>query len=155
MSEKILLLTGRLAEGQLNRVLNSMQPAGFMYKTQQIGISVAALMTPKLIRRRVSEVGDADRILVPGRCRGNLDELSSHYHVPVQRGPNDLKDLPAFFGCKGNPPDLSRHDCLIFAEIVEAPHLSVEKILIQAASYAEAGADVGHPERLTEPDTRL
>ena len=142
MSEKILFLTGRLAEGQLDRVLNSMQPAGFMYKTQQIGISVAALMTPKLIRRRVSEVGDADRILVPGRCRGNLDELSSHYHVPVQRGPDDLKDLPAFFGRKGNPPDLNRHDCLIFAEIVEAPHLSVEEILGQAASYAEAGADV-------------
>ena len=83
MSEKILFLTGRLAEGQLDRVLNSMQPAGFMYKTQQIGISVAALMTPKLIRRRVSEVGDADRILVPGRCRrrragrGSCDEAIS------------------------------------------------------------------------------
>ncbi len=142
MSEKILFLTGRLAERQLNRVLDSMQPADFMYKTQQIGISVAALMTPKLIRRRVTEAGDADRILVPGRCRGDLDELSSHYRVPVQRGPDDLKDLPAFFGRKGNPPDLSRHDCLIFAEIVEAPHLSVEEILTQAASYAAAGADV-------------
>jgi hypothetical protein len=53
MSEKILFLTGRLAERQLNRVLDSLQPADFMYKTQQIGISVAALMTPKLIRRRV------------------------------------------------------------------------------------------------------
>ena len=142
MSEKILFLTGRLAQRQLNRVLDSLQPADFLYKTQQIGISVAALMTPKLIRRRVSEAGDADRILVPGRCRGDLDELSRHYHVPVERGPDDLKDLPAFFGRSGPAPDLSRHDCLIFAEIVETPHLPVEEILAQAASYAAAGANV-------------
>ena len=142
MSEKILFLTGRLAERQLNRVLDSLQPADFMYKTQQIGISVAALMTPKLIRRRVPEPGDADRIIIPGRCRGDLDELSSHYRVPVERGPNDLKDLPAFFGRPGPPRDLSRHDCLIFAEIVEAPHLPVEEILAQASHYAGAGADV-------------
>lgn len=142
MSEKILFLTGRLAERQLNRVLDSMQPADFLYKTQQIGISVAALMTPKLIRRRVTEAGDIDRILVPGRCRGDLDELSSHYRVPVERGPDDLKDLPAFFGRSGSPRDLSRHDCLIFAEIIEAPHLPVEEILAQASQYAAAGADV-------------
>jgi len=142
MSEKILFLTGRLAEGQLHRVLDSMQPANFMYKIQQIGISVAALMTPKLIRRRVPEPGDANRILVPGRCRGDLEELSSHYHVPVERGPDDLKDLPTFFGRDRGPRDLSRHDCLIFAEIVEAPHISVEEIMAQATAYAGAGADV-------------
>ena len=50
-------------------------------------------------------------------CRGDLDDLSRHYGVPVLRGPDELKDLPQFFGRNGTAPDLSRHDVLIFAEI--------------------------------------
>ena len=51
-------------------------------------------------------------------------------------------DLPDFFGRKRRAPDLSRHDTLIFAELVEAPRMSVEAILEHAASYVDDGADV-------------
>lgn len=142
MPERILFLTGKLAEKQLHRVLQSMQPTDFAYEVKQIGISVAALMTADLIRRRVSGDQGADKIMVPGRCRGDLEELSMHYRIPVVRGPNDLKDLPEYFGRDGPPPDLSRHDVRIFAEIVEAPNLDVDGILAQAEAYARSGADV-------------
>jgi len=142
MSERILFLTGRLAEPQLHRVLDSMQPTDFAYQVRNIGISVAALMTPSLIQRRLADADGADRILLPGRCKGGLDGLTDHFGVPVERGPEDLKDLPVFFGRKGEKPDLSGHDCLIFAEITDAPLLDVAAIMERAAAYKEAGAEV-------------
>ena len=53
-----------------------------------------------------------------------------------------MKDLPAFFGKGGAPPDLSRHALRIFAEIVDAPQLSVEAILARAELLRAEGADV-------------
>lgn len=142
MSERILFLTGRLAEKALNRVLKSMQPAAFDYKVKQIGISVAALMTAPLIERRVADAEGADRIMVPGRCRGDLERLSQRYRVPVVRGPDDLKDIPEFMGHGDKEPDLSRYDMRIFAEIVDAPDLKVEAILDRARAHKADGADV-------------
>jgi len=65
-------------------------------------------MTTDMIRRRVAAPvfsegaaehapQRADRIIVPGRCRGDVEALSLHYGVPVERGPEELKDLPRHF----------------------------------------------------------
>lgn len=147
MSENLLFLTGKLAEKSLRKVLAEMQsaepePPAFNYRITQLGVSVAALMTPELILRRLSDIGDADRILLPGLCRGDLSQLESKYGVPVERGPDDLKDLPQFFGRGGKKPDLSAYDVKIFAEIVEAPELDIEAILARAHHYRRQGADV-------------
>lgn len=142
MAERILFLTGRLAEKPLHRVLESMQPADFRYRVQDIGISVAALMTTQLIERRVKDSAGADKIMVPGRCRGDLEKLSGQFGVPVVRGPDDLKDIPEYFGRGGLRPDLSRHDARIFAEIVDAPTLDVGGIVERARAYKADGADV-------------
>ncbi|HEX6092548.1 MAG TPA: DUF6513 domain-containing protein, partial [Dongiaceae bacterium] len=95
-----------------------------------------------IIRRRLPQPLQADRVILPGRSRGDLDELAQEFGVPFSRGPDDLKDLPEFFGRQGKPVDLSRHDVRIFAEIVEAPSLDVPGILARAAAYRAAGADV-------------
>ena len=58
------------------------------------------------------------------------------------RGPDEIADLPAFLGRAGEPPDLSRHDMRIFAEIVDAPMLSIEALVARARALAAAGADV-------------
>ncbi|WP_204312108.1 DUF6513 domain-containing protein, partial [Escherichia coli] len=68
------------------------------------------------------------RLIVPGRCRGDLAALAEHFGVPVQRGPEELKDLPAFFNRAAKPVDLSDAGPLIFAEIIDAPRLGVEDI---------------------------
>src|SRR5262245_31983679 len=142
MSEHILFLTGRLAEPRGTRVLESMQPTEFSYEIHDVGVKVAALMTGDMIRRRLHAPLDADRVVVPGRCRGDLAALSEHFHTPFVRGPDDLKDLPEYFGRHGAPRDLSRHDVRIFAEIVDAPSLDVGAIVSRAQVHRAAGADV-------------
>lgn len=142
MPEHIVFLTGRLAEKSLRRVLDSMHPAPFTWEVREIGIQVAGLMTADLVRRRVAPPVAADRIMVPGRCRGDLDSLAAHCGVPVLRGPEELKDIPQHFGRRGGPPDLSRHDVTLFAEIVDAPRMDVAAIVERARRYRADGADV-------------
>lgn len=140
--EHIVFLTGRLAEKGLHRVLESMAPAPFTWEVREIGVQVAALMTADLVRRRVAAPVEANRIIVPGRCRGDLDMLSAHYGLPVERGPDELKDLPRFFNQKAKPMDLSQQDILIFAEIVDAPQLDIPAICARARQHVAEGADV-------------
>jgi dihydropteroate synthase-like protein len=106
------------------------------------GVKVAALMTGDIIRRRVTLPEGTTRVILPGRCRADLDALARHFGVPVERGPDEIVDLPAYFGRGAKPPDLSRHDIRIFAEIVDAPNLSPAAILARAQSLAVKGADV-------------
>ncbi|MEW5708134.1 MAG: DUF6513 domain-containing protein [Pseudomonadota bacterium] len=142
MPEHILFLTGKLAEKSLHKVLEGMQPAPFIFEVVQIGINVAGLMTADLIRRRLPKPVKADWIMVPGRCRGDLEALSRHYGVPVKRGPDELKDIPRYFGAKDLQPDLDRYDILVFAEIVDAPLLPISALLARADRYRRDGADV-------------
>ena len=139
---RILFLTGKLAEKSLIRVLESMGPAPFDWTVHQLGLSVAALMTADMIERRLPDARGADRIMVPGRCRGDLDHLSTHLGVPVVRGPDELADLPRFMGRAAAAPDLSRYDTLVFAEIVDAPELSLSALAARATELAGYGADV-------------
>lgn len=140
--DHILFLTGRLALPSLTRVLEGMAPTPFTWEIRELGLQVAALMTADMIRRRLAAPLGAQRVIVPGRCRGDLDALSAHYGVPVKRGPDEVKDLPQFFGREARPVDLSRYDTEIFAEIVDAPRLDVEGIVARAREYAAQGADV-------------
>ncbi len=142
MSEQILFLTGKLAEKRLHRVLDAMPEKDFEYEVKNIGVSVAALMTAEMIGRRLEEANGFDRIIVPGLCRGDLEELGKKLNVPISRGPIDLKDLPVFFGRDGKPVDLSRYDTKIFAEIVDAPQSTIEDIIKRAERYRDDGADV-------------
>ena len=139
--ERILFLTGSLAEKQLRSVLEKMQP-DFSYKVHQLGLKVAALMTADMIERKLKETFGATRMIVPGRCRGDLDALSKKLGIPVERGTDEVKDLPLFFGKKIQNVDLSRYSVKIFAEITDAPNLTVPEILNRALYYRENGADV-------------
>ncbi len=141
MSEHILFLTGRLAEKQLHNILQKMQPE-FTYTVFQPGVKVAALMTADMIARRLTDTFGADRIIVPGRCRGDLDALSQQLNVPVERGPDELKDLPQYFGKAAHKIDLSQYSVKIFAEITDAPHLSVPEVIKRAEYYRNNGADI-------------
>ncbi len=145
-AENLLFLTGKLAEKSLHKILAEVQSnpktPPFKYRIQQIGVSVAALMTPELIARRLKETGDADKVILPGLCLGDISQLEAQYGVPVERGPNDLKDLPQYFGQAGVTPDLSQYDVRIFAEIVDAPFLSVDDIIKKAQQYQSQGANV-------------
>jgi len=146
MTQNLLFLTGKLAEKSLNKVLSEVhsnpKTPPFKYRVEQIGVSVAALMTPDLIARRVKHIGDADKVIIPGLCQGDLTKLEAQYGIPVERGPEDLKDLPQYFGHAGVEPDLSRYSVQIFSEIVDAPYLSVEGVVRKAEQFRQQGANV-------------
>lgn len=144
MAEKLLFLTGKLAEPALRKVLAEMAPVEFDFDIHQLGLSVAALMTDKMIERRLADksLAEYDQIIVPGRCRGDLEKLSKEMAVPIVRGPEEVKDLPLFFGKEREAIDLSRYDVKIFAEIVDAPELDIHSIISRAMYYREAGANV-------------
>lgn len=141
MTEHILFLTGKLAEKQLRQILASMEPE-FSYTVLEMGIKVAALMNAEMIGRRLKDTHGATRIIIPGRCPGDLTALSAQLGVPVERGPEEVKDLPLYFGKKIKQSDLSQYKTKIFAEVVEAPFLSVAGILKRAKYYRCNGADV-------------
>jgi dihydropteroate synthase-like protein len=141
MNEHILFLTGSLAEKQLRSILEKMQPA-FSYTVHQLGLKVAALMTADMIERKLKDTFGATKIIVPGRCRGDLDTLSEKLGIPIVRGTEEVKDLPLFFGKKIQNVDLSRYSVKIFAEITDAPNLTVPEILNRALYYQKNGADV-------------
>lgn len=141
MTEHILFLTGKLAEKQLRQILEKMQP-DFTYTVHQLGVKVAALMTADMIARRLKDTFNANRIIIPGRCRGDLDTLSQGLGLPVERGPEELKDLPLFFGKEAHKPDLSQYKVKIFAEIVDAPQSTIEQIVARAYYYRNNGADI-------------
>lgn len=146
--ERIVFLTGRLAEANLRRVLATIEPPAFEHEVREIGLQVAALMTADMVRRRVAAplvLADgraAERMILPGRCRGDVEALSVHYGIPVQRGPEELKDLPQFFNREAKPIALDEYRVAIFAEIVDAPRLTVEQVVERARRYAADGANV-------------
>jgi len=140
--EHLLFLTGKLAEKRLHRILESMQPTDFTYEVENIGVNVAALMTAEMIKRRLTMLESPDRVIVPGLCRGDLPAVSEFFNVPFIHGPIDLKDMPVFFGHDCKVPDLSQHNVLIFAEIVNAPDITVEEIVTRARKYQRDGADI-------------
>jgi dihydropteroate synthase-like protein len=141
MNGHVLFLTGKLAEKQLHRILEKMQP-DFTYTVHQLGLKVAALMTTDMIKRRLQDTLGADRIILPGRCRGDIDDLAQHFNIEVVRGPEELKDLPAFFGKKAHAYDLAEYKVKIFAEITDAPYLDIDAVLARAQYYKNNGADV-------------
>jgi dihydropteroate synthase-like protein len=142
MRERVLFLTGRLAESRLEKVLHGMAPTPFDWSIFNVGVKVAALMTEPILMRRLPRPIDADRVVVPGRCRADLARLAQAFERPFQRGPDELKDLPAFLGKAGAGLDLSRHAVRIFAEIVDASQIGLEAILARAGALRAEGADV-------------
>ena len=137
----VMFVTGRLARPRLEAVLAAMAPT-FTYEILDIGVKVAALMTEPILINRLPRPLSASRVILPGRCRADLDRLSVAFGTRFERGPDEVKDLPAFFGKRGGPPDLSRHDLRIFAEIVDASALSLDALLARARALQASGADV-------------
>ncbi|QDT27219.1 Pterin binding enzyme [Gimesia panareensis] len=142
--ERILFVTGRLAEFSLREILEKLAPqVGFEYEVAVLNVQVAALLHVPLIQRRLQVPAGIDWVMLPGMCKGDLQVLTDHFGIPFQRGPKDHFDLPEYFGQAGRPPrDLSRFDIEILAEINHAPLLSDEEILRLAERYRDSGADL-------------
>lgn len=145
LQERILFVTGRLAEFSLKRVVETIsQREGFAFDIQVLSVNVAALLNTHLVKQRLQITEKYDRVLIPGWCRGELDELTTLFGIPFERGPKDLFDLPEYFNNaeKRAAPDFTKYDIEILAEINHAPLLTDFEIIAQANHYRENGADI-------------
>ncbi|MQT11506.1 dihydropteroate synthase [Rhizobiales bacterium Sp-1] len=142
MGEHVVLVTGHLARPRLERVMEAIGRDAFAWSVVDVGVKVAALMTEEIVRRRLKLPEGATKVVFPGRARVDLDRLSEAFGVPMVRGPEEVADLPRWFGRGGGPPDLSRYDLRLFVEMVDAPRMSVEAIVARARRDRAAGGDV-------------
>ena len=142
---RLLFVTGRLAEFALRQLLDELAPrAGFVPEVAVLPISVAALMTPAWVARRLEIPAGIDRIILPGHCRGDLAPLLMKAgDVSVEVGPEDLRDLPRHFGQdKAQSQGYGPYDIEILAEINHAPQLPRDVLIAQAEQFVRDGADV-------------
>ncbi len=140
-----LFVTGRLAEFALRRVLDELAPrVGFRAEVLVLPISVAALMTPRWIARHLDVAEGVDKVILPGYCQGDLAPIVEKTQgVPVESGPEDLRDLPRHFGqARGEPAGYGGFDVEILAEINHAPRLEPTELIRQAERFRSEGADV-------------
>ncbi|MFI5455264.1 MAG: DUF6513 domain-containing protein [Isosphaerales bacterium] len=142
---RILFVTGRLAEFALRRLLDDLAPrAGFSAEVAVLPISVAALMTPKWVARHLDVLEGVERVILPGYCQGDLGPIIEKARgIPVEHGPQDLRDLPLLFGQPGGaPPGYGAHNIQILAEINHAPGLEQRALIEQAEQFRSQGADL-------------
>jgi len=142
MAERLLFLTGHLAEQRLRRQLEVIKTADYDCSVVNIGVKVAALMTEAIIKRRLPMPIIADRVIFPGRASLDAEQLSYHFGVPFVRGPDEIADIPAYLGHHGRAAALDQYDIRIFSEIVDAPRLETNELLDRARRLMAAGADV-------------
>src|ERR687887_781345 len=141
MADRYLFVTGKLAAPALRATLERTD-LPFDYEVAVMRITVAALMTADWIARRLEVPDGVTRIMIPGLCQGDPAVLSERFDVPAEKGPADLKRLPAFFGQADARLRYGARDIRVFAEINNVPHLDRERILETASYYRDAGADV-------------
>ncbi|MEZ6127762.1 MAG: DUF6513 domain-containing protein [Planctomycetaceae bacterium] len=142
--QKILFVTGRLAEASLREVVASLaRKLNFRYEVAVPGIQVAALLHVNLLLRRLHIGGDIDRVILPGWVQGDLSELEQQFGKPFERGPKDLQDLPEYFGLgKRQQADLDRYSIDIIGEINHATRLPLAHVVAEAKRMSADGADV-------------
>jgi len=142
--EHIHFVTGRLAERSLREVAAGVaESSGFAYTIDVLPITVAALMTPEWIARRIDPPPATTRVIVPGYCEGDLSIIERAAGAPVERGPRDLRRLPEHFGRAATTDDTyGGYDIELVAEINHCPRLELHEILEQAERLRADGADV-------------
>lgn len=146
-TESIHFVTGRLSEPALQNILSQIAvQCDFEYTIDVLPITVAALMTPAWIAKRITIPPKTDRIVLPGYCRGDLSELKKVTSLPIEIGPKDLRQLPQFFGQSALKDSFGDWDIEIIAEINHAPRMTITAILSAAEAMKNDGAtliDVG------------
>jgi len=142
MKNNILFITGKLAEKNIRSILDSIKDKDFTYEIRNLNINVAALLTTEMIYRRIGDVDNFNKIILPGKVRGDIDELAKKLKIEIKRGPEELKDLPVMFGGDSLKHDLSKYEVHIFAEITDAPNMKIQEIISMADIYRNNGADI-------------
>ncbi len=136
-------VTGKLAQVAVREIVGQLSDThGFQYTIGVMPITVAALMTPRWLRRHLDVPNGATHIILPGYCDSGLDELAASQPIPMILGPKDCRDMPHLFGADRADIDLSGYDIEIIAEINHATRQTVAEVLREAKALVDEGADM-------------
>ncbi len=146
---EVIVVTGRLAERLVTQVTDDIaRESNGSLRVVVVPISVAALchvdwLLQKLPGAWPQDATSISRVILPGWCQGEIALLTDRFGVPFERGPIDVRDLPAYLGLGAKAPaNLDAYDIEILAEINHAPRMSDGDIVALAARYREHGANV-------------
>jgi len=137
----VLFVTGRLAEPALRRMLAEQQ-FPFATEVAVLRITVAALMTTEWIGKFLELPAGVDLVMLPGLVEGDAEALAAKLGVRVEKGPKDLRDIPAHFGRAARAVDYGSHRIEILAEINNAPRMERAALRAMADYFRASGADV-------------
>lgn len=142
-NEHFLFVTGQFAEPLLKRMLPELAASfGFRYSVTVMPIKIAGLMSVPWLVERLQVPPEVTRVLLPGRCTGDLRQLQQVLGLPVERGPNDIHELPEYFRrrhCPCLPQD--EYSLKIVSVIKDAANLSQGTLLDAADRLVAEGAD--------------
>ena len=142
--KRILFVTGRLAQHALKNELKILaSEVDIDYEVAVLPITVAALMTPTWIAKKLTIPPKTDLVIIPGYCQGDLSPLIAILPCPIEVGPRDLRKLRQHFGLGYQPPhNYGESNIEIIAEINHAPRLPLPEIITTAKQLANDGADI-------------
>ena len=140
MAERLVFLTGHLAEPRLKRVLDGLGETEF----------AGEIARHRRQGRGADDRGDHPAPADATRCRPTASSCpgAAAATSTASRGISACRSCAAptrsptcrpILGRGGEPPDLSRHDMRIFAEIVDAPMLAVEAIVERGTALRRRG----------------
>ncbi|MEM6469948.1 MAG: DUF6513 domain-containing protein [Planctomycetota bacterium] len=135
-------VTGKLAEGAVREVVSSLaERYRFQYSIDVMPITVAALMTPRWLLKKLDPPANVTHVVLPGYCGVGLEDLQARIDATIVLGPNDCRDLGELFGEAKKPISLDEHDIEIIAEINHVPRFSMDEIIRVADRLRSDGAD--------------
>jgi dihydropteroate synthase len=139
--QRVVFVTGKLAEPALRRTLADMAPP-FAHEVAVMKITVAALMTTPWIARFLDVPAGTDLVLIPGLCEGDVAVIAEKVGTRVEKGPKDLRQIPEYFGRAAASRAYGASDIEIVAEVNNAPRLAREALRREAEHYRASGADI-------------
>ena len=142
--EHFHFVTGKLAaRGLESYVAELAARLHFRYSVDVLPITVAALMTPNWIAKRITTPKQATAIIVPGYCDTDISLLEDEVNIPVYIGPRDFRLIEAMFTGKHDSREgYGEYSIEIIAEINHAPRMTTSSIVDMATRYAKDGADI-------------
>ncbi|MEM6689518.1 MAG: DUF6513 domain-containing protein [Planctomycetota bacterium] len=139
----LLFVTGRLAKVSVEEIVKELAKTyEFEFTVAVMPITVAALITPRWLVRRLEVPEQVTDIVVPGYCEADVQTLRDHFAARVHLGPNDCRRLPEWFSGKETHANLDNFNIEIIAEINHAPRMPISKMLRIADQYVTDGADI-------------
>jgi len=91
---RLLLVTGRLAQRDVEKVAVEAKRYGLKCDVLTLPISVAAFITPKILYNSLKDKClDYDMIIVPGMARGSYEELGGLLKIRIVKGTRYIGDM--------------------------------------------------------------